>query len=474
MAKDYKILINGELRTTDKKLEVKSPYNGEVVSTTYIASDKDIEDALQGCDNAFKVLKVAPVWQKAKWLELTIEGMKDRFDELVETIVLDAGKPVKDAIVEVKRTIATFTLAKEESKRIYGETIPLDIFEGVEKRMGIVKRFPVGPMLGISPFNFPLNLVAHKVAPAMAVGNPIFLKPASQTPTSSCLLGEIIHDAGYPAGGVNIVPCPGAKAEKVLQDDRIKKLTFTGSPSVGWHLKALCGHRKVTLELGGNAGVIIDEGSDVELATSRCTIGAFSFAGQVCISVQRIYVHENIFEEFKNAFIPKVNALKLGDPQDETTNIGPMIDEASIEKTLSWIKEAEKEGAEILTGGEREGNILKPTVITGTVPEMKVCSEEAFAPVVVLEKFSDFDDAVASVNNSQFGLQAGVFTSDIKRAFKAFEDIEAGGIIINDIPTFRVDNMPYGGFKNSGFGREGIKYAIEEMTEIKHMALNLK
>ncbi|MBI5559936.1 MAG: aldehyde dehydrogenase family protein, partial [Deltaproteobacteria bacterium] len=332
---------------------------------------------------------------------------------------------------------------------------------------------PVGPVLAITPFNFPLNLVAHKAAPSMACGNPVIVKPASKTPLTALILGEIITEAGWPEGGVSVVPCENALAEKMVVDERIKKLSFTGSASVGWRLKGMAGGKKVTLELGGNAGVIVDEDSDVESAAKRCVAGAFSYAGQICISVQRIYVHKNIFERFKETFLENEGALRLGDPLDEETDVGPMIEEAALKRTEAWVKEAVQEGAMVLAGGMRKGNFFLPTVLTGTRPSMKVCSDEVFAPVTTLEAFDRFEEAVDRVNSSLYGLQAGIFTNDIKKVFYAFEKLDVGGVIAGDIPTYRADNMPYGGVKMSGFGREGVRYAIEEMTERKILVLNL-
>ena len=475
MAKEYKILVGGKWITTGKKLDVVSPYDGTVGATTFVAGSKELGEALAKADGVFDELKSMPTYKRAEAIAKVAGGIRDRSEELAKAIVMEAGKPIAEARIEVSRAANTFDVAVDEAKRFgSGETFPLDLIAGAEKRTAIVRRFPVGVCLGISPFNFPLNLVSHKVAPAMACGCPIIIKPASKTPISALILGEIVTDAGWPTGALSVVPCPGAVAEKLLGDDRVKKLTFTGSPAVGWHLKSKALKKKVTLELGGNAGVIIHSDADLDFAAERCTKGAFMFAGQVCISIQRIYVHEEVFDEFKVKFVKKASELKSGDPFDEATQLGPMIEEGAAAKSEAWVKEAVAAGAKVLTGGKRgDGNFFEPTVLTGTVPEMKVCSEEIFAPVVVLEKYSDFDEALASVNDSKFGLQSGVFTSDLKRIGKAFSVLESGGIMINDIPTFRVDHMPYGGVKESGFGREGVKYAIEEMTELRLLSLNL-
>lgn len=466
-----KILAGGRWVATAEELKVVNPYDGEVAGVTYIAGPDELEASLKSAVEAFETLKAMASYQRAEIILKVVEGLKKSGEELARTISLEAGKPITDARAEVKRGVNTFQLASEEAKRLTGEVLPLDIMAGSEKRIGIIRRFPVGPVLGITPFNFPLNLVCHKVAPAMACGNPIIIKPASKTPLTALLLGRIIVDSGWPRGALNVCPCPGESAEKLLADERIKKLTFTGSAPVGWRLKEKAGTKRVTLELGGNAGVVVNEDADIEFAAKRCTVGAFSYAGQICISVQRIYVQRNVFEVFKKKYIENVKALKIGDPLEESTEVGPMIDAEAPKRTEKWVKEAVKHGARVLTGGKRKGNFFEPTVLTGTKPGMKVCGEEVFAPVVTLEPFDEFGDALKEVNRSRFGLQAGVFTSDLKGVFRAFEELEVGGVIVNDVPTYRVDNMPYGGVKMSGFGREGIRWAIEEMTEPRLLAL---
>ncbi|MBI5237602.1 MAG: aldehyde dehydrogenase family protein [Deltaproteobacteria bacterium] len=471
MPKEYKILINGVWRTTSRPLDVTSPFDKTVVGRTYLASNDELKEAVDGAEAAFRELRSWPSYRKAAVIQKVVDGIKERAEELSKTIALEAGKPIKDSRVEVKRAISTFQLALEETKRLGGEVMPLDIIEGSEGRFGIIRRFPVGPVLGISPFNFPLNLVAHKAAPAMACGSPIIIKPASNTPLTGLVLGEIITNAGWPAGGLNVVPASSEDAEKLIEDERIKTLTFTGSPAVGWRLKAKAGQKKVTLELGGNAGVIVHSDADIGLAAKRCTEGAFSFAGQICISVQRIYVEKTAFDEFRDAFLKHVSKIRLGNPLDEDTDVGPMIDEAALQKTEEFVNEAISGGAKLLAGGKRKGNFFEPTVLTGANPMMKVCSEEVFAPVVTLEPYDGFKDAVKELNCSKYGLQAGVFTSRMGNILLAYETLDVGGVIVNDIPTFRVDNMPYGGVKMSGFGREGVRYAIEEMTEPKLLVL---
>lgn len=471
MAKEYRILINGKWRTTDRELKVTNPYDNSVVGVTWLGGEKELDEAADAASLAFETIKGYPSYRKAEILQKVVQGLKDRQEELARTITLEAGKPINDSRGEVKRAQITFQIALEEARRQEGTVLPLDLMPGAEGRTGIVRRFPIGPVLGITPFNFPLNLVAHKIAPAMACGNPIILKPASKTPLSAIILGEIITGAGWPDGGVNIVPSSGRDAERLLSDERIKKISFTGSAQVGWRLKTNAGRKKITLELGGNAGVIVHDDADIEYAAKRCATGAFSYAGQICISVQRIYVQKDIFEKFKGIYIENCRNLKLGDPLDESTNVGPMIEEEAAVRTGAWVDEAIKDGAKLLLGGKRSGNLFEPTVLTNTRRSMKVCGEEVFAPVVTLEPYSSFGDAVGEVNSGLYGLQAGVFTRDIGRIFYAYERLDVGGVIVNDVPTFRVDSMPYGGVKMSGFGREGLRYAIEEMTELRILAI---
>lgn len=474
MTKEYKILVAGSFKKTSEILEVFSPYDKSLVGVTYFAGEDEALKAVKAATEAFPVLRNLPAHKRARILEETADGITKTAGEFAATIALEAGKPITEARAEVKRAINTFRIAAEEAKRMGGEVLPLDIAEGSEKRTGIVKRFPVGPVLAITPFNFPLNLAAHKVAPAIACGCPVIVKPADKTPLSAIMLGRIINDSGLPKGGISVLPCEIPVAERLVIDKRIKKLTFTGSPEVGWMLKGKVPEKKVTLELGGNAGVIIDDDADIESAAKRCVAGGFAYSGQVCVSVQRIFVQTRVFEDFKAKLVANVKALKLGDPLDDSTQVGPMISEAALKRAEEWVKEAIEAGAIILTGGKRkQGSIFEPTVLANVRPSMKVCSGEVFAPIVTIEPFNDFYDSVRAVNNSNYGLQAGVFTRDIKKIFYAYENIEAGGVIINDVPSFRVDSMPYGGVKQSGFGREGVRYAMEEMTEPRLLVLNL-
>jgi glyceraldehyde-3-phosphate dehydrogenase (NADP+) len=451
--------------------EVRSPYDGRVVAAVHRATKEQAAQSIDRAEAAFQESRRLSSFERHRILSRASELIHEREDELARTIALEAGKPIRYALGEARRAVITFLTAAEESKRMYGELLPLDVSKPSMDRMGITQRFPRGVILGISPFNFPLNLVSHKVAPAIASGNVIVLKPASQTPLSALLLAEILGEAGLPEGMLSVLPMPGRRAQELLEDPRIKMLTFTGSAEVGWNLRTLAGKRKVVLELGGNAGVIVHKDSDLDLALPRCLMGAFAYSGQVCISVQRIFVHESVYDPFVARFVEMTRDQNIGDPLDENTDVGPMITEADAVRTEEWIREAEMAGASVLTGGKRDVSVVEPTVIADVTREMKVYSEEAFAPLVTVSPFSDFDDALARVNDSRFGLQAGVFTKDLDLAFRAFEELDVGGVILNDVPTFRVDPMPYGGVKDSGTGREGIRYAMESMTDRKLLVL---
>ncbi len=473
MKKQCEILLGGQWIKTNDFIKIINPFNGEAVAEVCRAGIEEAEKAVEIAHKSRDTIAGLPSYKKSELLRRISDALLKRKEELARTIALECGKPIKDACAEVDRSVLTFKIASEEAGRIGGELLPLDRNPLSEGRWGITRRFPAGPVFGITPFNFPLNLVAHKVAPAIASGNPVIIKPASRTPLTALLLGELVAGAGLPEGGISVIPCDSKIAESIITDERIKVLSFTGSASVGWALKAKVPRKKVLLELGGNAGVIIDESADIDYAAGRCVTGAFSYAGQVCISVQRIYIHEKVYDAFLNKFIHLVKQLKTGDPLSEDTDVGPMIDESNIERADTWIREAKDKGASVLTGGKREGNFYSPAVLADTTPEMKVSCMEVFAPVVTVVKVRDFAEGLHAVNDTVYGLQAGVFTRDIGNAFKAFGRLEVGGVIINDIPTYRVDHMPYGGVKQSGFGREGIKYAIEEMTELRLMVLNL-
>lgn len=472
MARMYGFLINGQWRSSDEKMEVRNPYNGEIVGTVYRPSSNDVEDGIRAAVKAFEETKNMPSYQRSGVLKKAAAGIENRKEELAKILCQEAGKPIAHARGEVTRAVSTLTIASEEANRICGEAIPLDITPAAGARLGIVRRFPLGPIAGISPFNFPLNLVCHKVAPALASGNAISLKPASATPLSALLLGEILMEAGAVPGSYNVLPCSARLAEPLVTDQRLKMLTFTGSAEVGWGLKIKVGKKRVCLELGGNAAVVVEPDADMEYAVKRSILGGYAYAGQVCISVQRIFIKDKVYDDFTDAFVRGVKALKLGDPLSEETNVGPMIDETSAIQTEELVEEAVSQGAKVLAGGRRDGTLYEPTVLENVPRDAKVSCQEVFAPVVVLAKYKNFDEALKKVNDSVFGLQAGVFTKDIEKAFKSFNEIDVGGVIVNDIPTYRVDHMPYGGVKDSGFGREGVKYAIEEMTELKIMVVN--
>lgn len=471
---EYKLLINGAWEESKDKREIKSPYDQSVVGVVHFAEKNQVEKALSAADEAFKETKKLSSFERSQALEKVSSEIERRKEELAKSITLQGGKTIKASRIEVERAVNTFQIASEEAKRIGGEMIPLDLSLQTKERWGIVRRFPIGVISAITPFNFPLNLVAHKVAPALAAGNTVVLRPSSQVPITSILLGEIINETDYPPGGLNIVPSGYEAAEILLTDDRVKKVTFTGSPAIGWELKKKAYKKKVTLELGGNAAVVIEPDADFEYALPRTILGSFSYSGQICISIQRIFLQEKIYDRFMADFIEATKKLKIGDPLKEETDVGPMINEEAAAKTEEWIGEAVEKGARIVCGGKRNGVMFEPTVLENVKPELRISWLEAFAPVVVVYPYKDFEEALKGVNYSIYGLQAGIFTKDLKKAFQAFEVLDVGGVIINDIPTFRIDHMPYGGMKESGFGREGLKYAIEEMTEIKLMALNLK
>lgn len=471
--KEYKLLIKGKWAESKNIREIKSPYDQSVVGKVHFAEERQVQEALTAADEAFLETKKLSSHERSIVLEKISSEIERRKEELAKSIVLTAGKTIKSSRVEVERSVNTFKIASEEAKRMEGEIIPLDLSAQTKERWGFVRRFPIGVIAAITPFNFPLNLVAHKVAPALASGNTVVLRPASQVCITSLLLGEIINETDCPEGGINIVPSGYKEAEVLLDDERVKKLTFTGSPSIGWELKKRAYKKKVTLELGGNAAVVIEADANLDFALSQTILGAFSYSGQVCISIQRIFLQEKIYERFLADFVEQTKKLKMGNPLEEETDIGPMINLEAAEKTEEWVNEAVENGARIVCGGRRDGVMFEPTVLENVKPELRISWLEAFAPIVVVYPYKDFEEALKGVNYSIYGLQAGIFTNDLKKAFKAYEVLDVGGVIINDIPTFRIDHMPYGGVKESGFGREGLKYAIEEMTEMKLMALNL-
>jgi glyceraldehyde-3-phosphate dehydrogenase (NADP+) len=471
--KTYGFLVDGAWLAQGDPFEVRSPYDQSVIATAFRPGPDHIESAIRAAARSFELTRKLPSYERQRVLQAVAQLLTERREEFARTIAQEAGKPIRTARAEVERAIFTFTVAAEESVRICGEWLPLDLQASTAGRWALVRRFPVGPIASISPFNFPLNLVAHKWAPAIAAGCTIVHKPASQTPLCSLLLAELVQQAGWPQGALNVLPLSGRDAERLVTDDRLKKLTFTGSGVVGWDLKKIAGKKRVTLELGGNAGVIVHQDADLEYAAERCAYGGFSYAGQSCISVQRIFVQHTVLDKFLSAFVPRVQKLKVGDPLDESTDVGPMISEGDAKRAVEWVEEAVAAGAKLLCGGKRQGPLVEPTVLTATRPEMRVNCLEVFAPVVTVEPYDLFADAVKRVNDSSYGLQAGIFTRDAKLLFAAYEDLEVGGVVVGDVPTFRIDHMPYGGVKDSGLGREGLRYAIEEMTERKLLVVNM-
>ncbi len=473
MIDEHKLFINGKWILGKDIREIRSPYDRSVVGRVHFAEIKQVRGAVDSAQEAFAKTRELSSFERAKALEFVANQIAKNKEELARSIALCAGKVIKSSRVEVERAVSTFQIASEEAKRMNGEIIPLDLSPQTSGRWGLVRRFPIGVIAGITPFNFPLNLVAHKVAPAMATGNTILLRPASQVAMTSCLLAEIVGESGYPGGGFNCIPCGYEAADVFCSDDRVKKITFTGSPDIGWELKKRAYKKRVTLELGGNAAVVIEPDTNLDFAVPRAVLGAFAYSGQVCISIQRIFLHKKIYDNFMSDFVHAAAKLIMGDPMDEKTDVGPMINPDAAEQTEEWVGEALTDGARLVYGGKREGAMFEPTILENVKPELRISCREAFAPVVVVSPYEAFEEALEGVNDSIYGLQAGIFTNDLKKAFRAYEVLDVGGVILNDIPTFRIDHMPYGGVKESGFGREGLKYAMEEMTELKLLAMNL-
>ena len=471
--REYPFFVGGKPGRSERPLEVTNPFDGSVVGQTWLAGAAEFDAAADAAVAATDRMAALAAFERAEILSRISRLLAENRDEVARTLAGEVGKPIRDALTETDRATMTFQIAAEAARNISGEVIPLDLAPHARGRIGIVRRVPIGPIAAISPFNFPLNLSAHKIAPAIAAGNPIVLKPATKTPLSAVTLGRFAAEAGAPEGAVSVLPMDRKTGDRLVTDPRFKLLTFTGSSEVGWDMKARAGRKKVILELGGNAAVIVDESADLLFAASRIVAGGFTLAGQSCISVQRVFVHEAVAAGFTGRLVDAVNALKAGDPLNPATEVGPMIDEKETERVQSWIEEAVNAGAKVLTGGRRLGGALyAPTVLEGAPPDAKVCAEEAFAPLVVVTRFDDFTDALAQVNASVFGLQAGVFTGSLEHALLAFDRLEVGGVIVNDVPTWRVDHMPYGGVKDSGLGREGPRYTIEEMTEPRLLVIN--
>jgi len=468
----HPIYLAGRWVDSPDRLDVTNPADpANPAGATYHATPEQYEEAVTAAVAAFEQTKVLPAYERGRALREISAGIKARREELAHVMSLEAGKPIRDALVEVDRATLTFRIGAEEAERMYGEVIPLDLMASSKGRVGITRRFPIGPVAGISPFNFPLNLAAHKLAPAIAAGCSIVLKPPSKDPLTMLTVAEIVDSVGLPPGSVSILPMSRELGDTMVADERFKLLSFTGSPSVGWRMKERAGKKKVVLELGGNAGVIVDRTADLDWAVKRCLAGGFAYAGQVCISVQRMYLHEEIREAFLERFIAGVAGLKVGNPIEPNTDVGPMVDEHAAGRTQRWVDEAVAMGGMVLAGGHANGTFFEPTVLADVPTSAQVCSNEAFAPLVVVFGFSDFDDAIRQVNDSFFGLQTGVFTNDLGHAWQAFGELEVGGVIVNDIPTYRIDHMPYGGVKDSGLGREGLRWSIEDMTELKILVL---
>jgi acyl-CoA reductase-like NAD-dependent aldehyde dehydrogenase len=472
--RSFGFYLQGKWIEEGTPVEIRAPYDGTSLAQIFQGTREHAEKAIAAATKAFGSMRRLPAFERQRVLRSIAQQITARKDEFARTLAQEAGKPLKAARTEVERAIFTFTVAAEETTRIPGEFLSLDWQQFTVGRWGIVRRFPVGPVAGITPFNFPLNLVAHKVAPAIASGCTMILKPAPQTPLSSLLLAETVEQAGLPDGAFNVLPLSNQDAGLLVSDDRIKLISFTGSAAVGWEIKRRAGKKKVVLELGGNAGVIVHGDADLAWAADRSVTGGFSYAGQTCISVQRILVERPAFAKFRDLLLAGVSKLQLGDPIDDSTDLGPLIRESDAVRATEWVQEALEDGATLLYGGKRHGCMMEPTVLTGTRPDMKVNCQEIFAPVVTLEAYDDFSQALRQINESPYGLQAGVFTRDAGRIFQAFEELEVGGVIAGDVPTFRIDHMPYGGVKDSGLGREGLRYAIEEMTEPRLLVMNVR
>ncbi len=469
----YPYYLGGVAEQPNADLVVHDKYSGAEATRVALADARAIDRAIGMAAAAAPAMAALPAHARAAALHHCVRRFGERQEELALALCIEAGKPIRDSRGEVTRLIDTFRVAAEEATRIVGEVLPLDISPRANGYRGQWKRVPIGPVSLISPFNFPLNLAAHKVAPAIAAGCPFVLKPASLTPVGALLIGEVLAEAGLPAGSWSILPCPRDGAEQLTTDERFKLLSFTGSGEVGWALKAKAGKKKVVLELGGNAACIVDEGADLATVVPRLTFGAFYQSGQSCISVQRIFAHRSLYEALRRQLVAAAGAQKPGDPRDEATDLGPLISEKEAARVEQWVAQAVTAGATLLCGGKREGVMMDATLLEGVPAGLPLVEEEVFGPVAILEPFDDFAAALAQVNASRFGLQAGVFTNDLRRAYLAWDTLEVGGVVINDVPSWRVDHMPYGGVKESGLGREGVRFAIEDMTEIRMLVLKL-
>ncbi len=467
----YPYYLAGEPVAANCDLEVFDKYTGKVATRVALADRQAIDHAIGAALAAKGPMRAMAAYERQAVLQHCVRRFGERAEELAAVLCVEAGKPIRDARGEVGRLIDTFRIAAEESVRISGEVMPLDISARARGYRGLWTRVPLGPCSFISPFNFPLNLTAHKIAPALAVGSPFVLKPASLTPVGALMIGEVLAEAGLPAGAFSILPCRREGADLFTEDERLELLSFTGSPGVGWDLKRRAGKKKVVLELGGNAAAVVDRDWDIDDAVERVVFGAFYQSGQSCISVQRIFVHEDIYETFRERLVVRTKALVAGDPRDEKTFLGPMITEQEAERLESWISDAVSGGARLLCGGARSGAMLEATLLENVATDAAVYAQEAFGPVALLSSFRDFETALEAVNDSAFGLQAGIFTRDLYKAQRAYDVLEVGGVVIGDVPSWRVDNMPYGGVKNSGLGREGVRFAMEDMTELRMLVI---
>lgn len=468
----YPLYLNNKAAQPNTDLVVTDKYTGKAAFRTALATPDVIDEAIAGAVRAAEPMARLASFEKQAVLNHCVARFKERFDELAFALCVEAGKPINDAEGEVTRLIDTFRIAAEEAVRNYGEVQPLDISPRAKGYMGMWKRVPIGPCSFISPFNFPLNLAAHKIAPAIAIGCPFVMKPASMTPLGAIIMGEVLAECDIlPEGAFSILPATRDGADLFTTDERLKLLSFTGSPGVGWDLKAKAGKKKIVLELGGNAAVIVDKDADLKHALDRIIFGAFYQSGQSCIGVQRIIIHEDIYDKFRAMLVKKTRTLIAGDPKKRETFIGPMISEKEAARLDGWIEEAVAGGAKLLTGGKREGAMLEATLLENVDRKSKAYREEAFGPLAILSKFKKFDKAMAEVNDSKFGLQAGIFTRDIHQVLDAWDTLDVGGIVVNDVSSYRVDNMPYGGVKDSGLGREGVRFAMEDMSEIRNLVI---
>lgn len=471
LKEDYPLYLNNKAEQPNTDLAVTDKFTGSVAYRTALATPEIIDQAIAGAVDAAEPMAEMANYERQAVLEHCVARFRERFDELAWSLCIEAGKPITDAEGEVTRLIDTFKIASEEAVRNYGEIQPLDISPRAKGMYGMWKRVPVGPCSFISPFNFPLNLAAHKIAPAIAIGCPFVMKPASLTPLGAIIMGEVLAETNLPNGAFSILPASREGADLFTTDERLKLLSFTGSPGVGWDLKARSGKKKVVLELGGNAAAVVDDDADLEHAVERIIFGGYYQSGQSCIHVQRVIAHENIYEELRDKLSARVAGLVHGDPKNRETFVGPMISEREAKRLKGWVDDAGQAGAKILAGGGCTGSMMEATLIEDCSRDSQLYREEAFGPAVILSKFSDWGDALSEVNDSKFGLQAGIFTRDIHKVMKAWDKLDVGGIVVNDVPSYRVDNMPYGGVKDSGIGREGIRFAIEDMSEIRNLVI---